>query len=81
MNQRIVLDEAADELIEAEKWYEGQPRCEQLVRLRFLHRREVQIAEQPPFVEVPDEQGIRNLPEKVFGRLMSSHVFPPRLPW
>ena len=45
---------------------------------RLLHRREVQIAEKPPRLEVAGEQGIRHLPEEVLGRVMPGHGFPCR---
>jgi hypothetical protein len=46
---------------------QGQPRREHLVRLGLVHRREIQITEQLVPPKVAGEQGIRHLPEEVFG--------------
>ena len=44
-----------------------EPRGEQLVRLGLPHRHEIQIAEQPPPLEIAGEQGVRHLPEEIPG--------------
>ena len=46
---------------------QSQPRREQRVGLALLHGGEVQIAEQPPRLEIASEQGIRHLPEEIPG--------------